>query len=138
MAVIEGLLAFNVFLVLLYLIGGLIHMGILFYLVHKGKNEISGGIFKSFINSVLVAFLVSTFFFVWSLLSKLGVIKIEDPLKDIVLTTLISLGFLLALTYLSFTIRDLTIKFGFRTLGQQVSLNAKRQIIKNKKGKTAK
>jgi hypothetical protein len=141
MAFLEGLLAFNVFLVFFYLIGGAIHMGILFYIVHKGRREVTEGIFKNFINSVLVAFSVSLLFFVWSLLSKIGVLKIEDPLKDLILTTLISVGFLLALTYLSFTIRDLTIKFGFGSLGKKITFNArkaKREISKKRAVKARK
>ena len=131
----EGLLAFNLFLLIFYLIGGIIHMGILLYLIHKGRNDVSEGLFKNFITSVLVSYAASLVFFIWSLLSKLGVLKIENPLQDIVLTTLVSLGFLLGLTYLSFTIRDLTLRFGFRSLGQQISFQAQKALKEKKKSK---
>ncbi len=110
-------------------------MGILLYLIHKGRNDVSEGLFKNFITSVLVSYAASLVFFIWSLLSKLGVLKIENPLQDIVLTTLVSLGFLLGLTYLSFTIRDLTLRFGFRSLGQQISFQAQKALKEKKKSK---
>lgn len=124
---IEKLFALNITIVLLIVILGLVHIIILLGLVHKSRNELTSGQLKDFIGATFVVISIGFLFFLWSMLIKLGILNIKNQVLDIVITTIIAVSFLMSLTHMAYSAKDIGKSFGFSNVGEKITNLAKKK-----------
>ena len=120
------ILTINYILILLYTILAIAHISISYYWIHTGKKELGTGVLKNFLSALLMILCLGLLFFIWSISTKFGVLKIENPIYDLILTNLLAIGFLMAMAYMAFLSRDIGKKFGFIKVGKKISEKAKK------------
>ncbi len=125
--VMLSLFAASTVIIFVYALLCLISVGISLSMIFKGRKEFSRGHMRRFINSLSVTLAVSFLYAVWNILNRLKLIDFESDILANLIDNVILVIFIMLLTYVAFLTREISKRFGFRTIGNKVSKSAKRK-----------
>lgn len=123
----DKLIALNMIIIITFVVLGLVHILVLLNLVHKSRKELSSGQLNDFIGAIFVSITIGFLFFLWSMFTKLGILNIQNQVIDIVITSVIAISFLMSITHLGYSAKDISISFGFMKIGEKISKIAQKK-----------
>jgi len=123
----DKLMTLNMVIIVLFIILGLIHIIILLNIVHRNRKELTSGQLRDFIGAIFITISIGFLFFLWGMLTKLGILNIKNQILDIIITSVIAISFLMILTHLAYSAKDMSKSFGFSKVGEKVAKLAKKK-----------
>lgn len=103
----------TVFILIILTMIYLFHTVVSFLLIKKGREKLTKGRLKNFVQSLTVTFAIFFFYMLWNHYIKLGAINMALPVTFIV-DNIIIMVVLLSLVYLAFKIKELGETFGVK------------------------
>ncbi len=104
------------------------------YLLFSSVTRLSAGEeFTKLVTALYITVLVGFIYTLWNLLTELGVIEVTNTLASILFSNILISVFFVMLAYLAFLTKQMSARFGFKVVGDEIKNHLKGQKVKRKK-----
>ena len=124
--IIPGLFAASTVVIFVYALLCLISVGMSLFIIFHGRNEFSRGHMRRFVNAFAVTLAISFLYAIWNIITRLKVINIGNSILGGMIDNILLIVFIMLLTYIAYLAREISSRFGFRSIGKKVSELAKK------------
>jgi hypothetical protein len=109
------------------------------YLLFSSVTKLSAGEeFSKLVTALYITVLVGFIYTLWNLLTELNVIEVSNTLASILFSNILISVFFVMLAYLAFLTKQMSAKFGFKDVGDEIKNHLQVQKAVSKKVKRRK
>ena len=121
-----NLFAASTIIIFIYALLCLVSVGISLSIIFRGRREFSRGHMLRFINAFSITLAVSFLYAVWNVVTRIKIISIDNDILFTLIDNVILIIFVMMLTYVAFLARELSTRFGFRSIGKKIGKIARK------------
>lgn len=109
------------------------------YLLFSSVTRLSAGEeFTRLVTALYITVLIGFIYTLWNLLTQLKIIEATNPLVSVFFSNLLISVFFVMLAYLAFLTKQMSAKFGFKSVGDEIKNHLQTQKATTKKVKRRK
>ncbi|MFH1210451.1 MAG: hypothetical protein V1645_00905 [archaeon] len=109
------------------------------YLLFSSVTRLSAGEeFTRLVTALYITVLIGFIYTLWNLLTQLKIIEVDNPLVTVFFSNLLISVFFVMLAYLAFLTKQMSAKFGFKNVGDEIKNHLETQKAVSKKVKRRK